>query len=247
MIFNALLLFLVAIIPALIPVYSQKISQDKVKMLLTFAGAYLFSITIIHLLPEIFGHKDESHGVSIVLLAGFFFQYILELFSSGIEHGHVHHHGRHHHGSSRIVTLMLALSLHSFLEGTILSHQGEHFHGHHSSNSLLLGVVLHKIPAAIALVSFLTCDIKSKTKCLILAILFAAASPAGLIVGHVVQIDQLLDERLISYLFAFVCGNFLHISTTIFFETSPEHKWNLKKLLITIFAAFVAIGIEKII
>jgi hypothetical protein len=43
-----------------------------------------------------------------------------------------------------------------------------------------------------------------------------------------------------------VSGNFLHISTTIVFESSPEHHFNARKLTVAILGALVAVGVEYI-
>jgi zinc and cadmium transporter len=45
-------------------------------------------------------------------------------------------------------------------------------------------------------------------------------------------------------LFAIVSGNFLHISTTIYFESSPDHSFHRKKILISLLGAALAILIE---
>jgi hypothetical protein len=48
------------------------------------------------------------------------------------------------------------------------------------------------------------------------------------------------------YLYALVCGNFLHISTTIVFESSPEHRFNARKLAVAFTGALVAVAVEYI-
>jgi hypothetical protein len=45
-------------------------------------------------------------------------------------------------------------------------------------------------------------------------------------------------------LYALVSGNFLHISTTIVFESSPEHHFNARKLTVAILGALVAVAVE---
>lgn len=40
--------------------------------------------------------------------------------------------------------------------------------------------------------------------------------------------SQVLTETGMIYLYALVSGNFLHISTTIVFESSPDHRFNAK-------------------
>jgi len=47
-----------------------------------------------------------------------------------------------------------------------------------------------------------------------------------------------------TFLFAFVAGNFLHISTTIFIESSPEHKWSGQKIVVGLLGAGLAVFAE---
>jgi hypothetical protein len=46
------------------------------------------------------------------------------------------------------------------------------------------------------------------------------------------------------YVYAVVSGNFLHISTTIVFESSPEHRFNAKKMAVAIVGALLAVGVQ---
>ena len=58
---------------------------------------------------------------------------------------------------------------------------------------------------------------------------FATMTPAGALIGLKFTPEQFgLDLHII---LAVVVGMFLHISTTIIFETAENHKFNLLKLL----------------
>ncbi|MFN8886323.1 MAG: ZIP zinc transporter, partial [Cyclobacteriaceae bacterium] len=59
---------------------------------LVFAGSYLFSITIIHIFPELYSQSFDPGMIGICVLIGFFLQQALEFLSSGVEHGHIHVH-----------------------------------------------------------------------------------------------------------------------------------------------------------
>jgi hypothetical protein len=59
-------------------------------------------------------------------------------------------------------------------------------------------------------------------------------------------LDQLLTGGLFAALLGFVAGNFLHVSTTILFETSPEHRLNWPKLAATIAGTALALGVEQL-
>src|ERR1700742_2117343 len=63
-------------------------NHKMLKLVLSFSGAYLFGITVLHLIPDAYHGNDDFVGVFILI--GFLFQIVLEQFSDGIEHGHMH-------------------------------------------------------------------------------------------------------------------------------------------------------------
>lgn len=208
----------------------------NIELPLVFAGSFLFAITIIHIIPELFALSERPQLIGIYVLVGFFIQRILEYFSRGVEHGHTHQHGID--SSVTKISILAALSIHSLLEGSLLTHESP-FHQQHESYSLLLGIILHKMPAAFALMVVLN-KVRSKW---ILLLIFSLASPIGLILGS--TLDLAPGDLII--LFALVCGSFLHISTTIFVETSPEHSFGLNKTVVSVVGAGLAIVVEYLI
>ena len=50
--------------------------KTKLKLLLAFSGSFLLSITVMHLLPEVYENNNQSVGIYIML--GILFQIILE-------------------------------------------------------------------------------------------------------------------------------------------------------------------------
>ncbi|MEQ6167805.1 MULTISPECIES: zinc permease [unclassified Ekhidna] len=208
--------------------------QKNLRLPLIFAGSYLFAITIIHIIPELFSISSNPSTIGLYVLIGFFLQQFLEYFSSGVEHGHVHKHKAV--STSGRASIIIALMVHSLLEGTLLTHDSP-FHEKHESYSLLLGIVLHKMPAAFALMA--TMQGLGK-RAIYLLILFSLASPLGLVLSDLVLLSA--DSLLI--VFAIVCGSFLHISTTIFVEASPDHHFGLNKILISLLGAVLAILVE---
>jgi zinc transporter ZupT len=195
-------------------------NNHTLKLILSFSGAYLFAITILHLIPEVYEHA--SHSVGLFVLGGFLFQILLEQFSEGIEHGHMHKHDHGHHAFP--YGIMISLCLHAFLEGMPLAKGYQ--------NELLFGIALHHIPAAFALGSVLMQNHIRKNNIVMLIILFSLMSPAGYFLsnglsnGSIGNIDQYFDSIM-----GVVIGIFLHISTTILFESSVDHHYNLKKLV----------------
>ena len=217
------------------------------KPMLAFSGAYLFALTITHLLPEALTLlPDQPHQVGYWVLAGFFGQLLLEVLSQGIEHGHVHVHpgglGANERGRLPGL-LLLALIVHSLLEGSILIKNGGSSEVGRNFYAIVLGVALHHIPAAVALATLLRLRLGAFGRVWPWLLLFALASPAGLVFSNYVVLTQLLGSGIYAALLGFVAGNFLHVSTTILFETSPEHRLNWPKLGATLGGLLLALGV----
>lgn len=209
--------------------------NKKLKLLLSFSGAYLFSITVLHLLPDVYSSGDPYVGLFI--LAGFGFQIFLEQYSEGIEHGHIHVHK--HHGAAFPFGIMISLSLHAFLEGMpLVNISGGNDHGH----TLLYGIALHHIPAAFALTSVLYQSNIKKHQVILMLILFAAMTPMGSLTSNYLQSESIgTISNYFNYMMGIVIGIFLHISTTILFESNVDHRFNFFKIIAIIIGASLAV------
>lgn len=213
----------------------KKTNPIYLKLSLAFTGSYLFAISMVHLMPGVFASNNDHIGYFI--LVGFFIQLILEYFSQGIEHGHIHIH--HSHKQAFPLAMMTGLCIHSFLEGMPLAGNFDH---EHSNHSLLAGILLHHLPVAFALVSMLAGSGLKKNWTIINLIIFALMAPAGAAVSTVMSETDLLNISLyFNQIMAVVIGIFLHISTTILFESSSDHRFNLYKLAVIIFGGLLAI------
>jgi len=240
-----LVLFFAAFLTGMIALMTTKWREKDFKLVLVFAGSYLFSITILHILPELFADKGSAYSMGLYILLGFLLQQVLVFMSSGIEHGHIHQHSSHGMGNS-VWTLMAGLVLHAFLEGTLLSKEPSLTGHHHGSETLLIGIILHKIPESFALVAVLLTRL-NRGKTFFLLLVFALASPLGMVSTELLYHQNIIGREFTNILFGLVAGGFLHISTMIFFESSPQHKFQFHKLLIILLAAGLAIMSEYVI
>jgi len=237
---SIILLFLTAFGSGIAVFLIPELNKKKFKAILSFSGAYLFSITVIHILPELFHESINPIKSGIFVLLGFFLQMMLEYFTSGVEHGHIHH---HHETTAIPYMLLVSLGIHSFLEGTLLVHPSS-VHGQEGAGTLMFGLIMHKMPEAFALMSVLVLQMKNKSLAILLLAIFALTSPLGMLMSNALYNWHLITEDVFGILFALVAGNFLHISTTIFFESSPEHKFKAKKLMLSVSGAGMAILAE---
>ena len=194
---------------------------SNLKLLLAFSGAFLLSITVFHFLPEVYRNTDKSVGLYIMI--GILLQIILELFSEGAEHGHVH---LNKSSNTFPWLLFISLSIHSVFEGFPIN-----THEH-----LLYGIIIHKLPVAIILSTFFLASQISRVKIAIFLVLFALMTPLGVVLSQEFGVLQNYYYEIS----AIVIGIFLHISTTILFESSEGHKFNITKLLIIVLAIALA-------
>lgn len=229
--FEISILFVAPLIGAAAALLMKSDDENYFKLVLSFSGAFLFSVMLIHLLPEIFQHEGVKAGAFMLL--GFFIQMFLEQVTHGIEHGHFHHHSE---SNVFLISLLVGLSVHSFFDGipAALPHTGEQQH-----SSLLYGIALHKIPEGFALASIFLFSKYTKNKTLIIVLLFSFIAPLGALLSSFIQ------ENNISYypiLLAVVAGSLLHVSTTILFESeSGSHVFSRKKIIAIIFGAALSL------
>lgn len=201
----------------------MKSSASNLKLLLAFSGGFLLSVTVITFLPEIYHSHDKWVGVFI--LVGIILQLVLEFFSKGAEHGHVHFEQKE---NSFPYLLFISLSIHSFFEGFPT----------HQHPQLLVGVLVHKIPIAIIISSFLLNSNLSRLKVFAFILLFSIMTPLGSLI-HMIFEQDLESFRII--IEAVVVGILLHIASTILFETSKEHRFNFKKFISIILGMGLAV------
>ncbi len=229
-----ILLFLSVIVSGLSVLYIN-ISSKNLKLILSFSGSFLFAICALHLIPEIY--LSGTPNIGVFILIGFFIQILLEFFSEGIEHGHIHIHHHGHKGNKFPYAVMIGLSIHSFLEGMPLANDTTHAH-----SSLLTGIVMHNIPIAMALMTMLLKSQIPKQAAILWLLVFALITPLGSFTSY--ALDANIIGNFSSYfdrIMAVVVGIFLHISTTILFESSENHRFNLIKFVVILLGAGFAV------
>ncbi|MGB0981121.1 MAG: ZIP family metal transporter [Winogradskyella sp.] len=211
---NTYLLPIYAIVIGVIIAFLTKNKKSVyTKLLLSFSGAFLLALTLFDLLPEVYHHLDAKQ-TGLFIMCGILLQIILEFFSKGAEHGHVHVHKK---GTLFPWLLFISLCIHSFLEGFPI----------HQHNDMVYGVLIHKIPIAALITTFLLQSNYTKIQIIAFLILFGVMTPLGTFISN--NVAGVADY--VDVINAIVIGIFLHISTTILFESSEGHKFNLSKLV----------------
>jgi zinc transporter ZupT len=204
-----------------IALFLQPKSNKNLKLLLAFSGSFLLSLTVVHLLPEVY--ESHSNSIGIFIMIGILFQIILEFFSKGAEHGHVHGHDT----MTQIPWLLfISLCLHAFLEGLPVSH-------HHN---LALGIGIHHLPIAVILTTFFIKSQLNKKAIFAFMLTFALMTPLGTFLADALPIVNTFYTEIT----AVVIGILFHISSTIIFESSEGHKFNIAKISMIILGIALA-------
>ena len=218
---NYLLPLLSVLIGYLIALLLKPKAKQNLKLLLAFSGSFLLSLTVMHLLPDVYESDNKSVGVFI--MCGILFQIILEFFSKGAEHGHVHGHDKLTHMPW---LLFISLCIHALLEGFPVAH-------HHD---LAYGIAIHHLPIAIILTTFFLNAQLNKTALFLFMLTFAVMTPLGTYLSDVLPILN----QYYGIITAFVIGILFHISSTIIFESSEGHKFNIAKVSMIILGIVLA-------
>jgi zinc transporter ZupT len=217
---NYLLPLLSVLIGYVIALVLKPKNKINLKLLLAFSGSFLLSLTVMHLLPDVYQVDSDTipnkynYTAGIYIMLGILFQIILEFFSKGAEHGHVHGHPNMSHIPW---SLFISLCIHAFLEGFPI--------GHNHSN-LALGIAIHHLPIAIILTTFFLNSRLNKKAIFVFMMTFAIMTPLGTLAA-----DYFTGlQRYHSQITAVVIGILFHISSTIIFESSEGHKFNIAKV-----------------
>jgi len=218
---NYILPLLSVFIGYLIALIIKPKRKTKLKLLLAFSGSFLLSLTVIHLLPEVY--ESNNPNIGIFIMSGILLQIILEFFSKGAEHGHVHGHEK----MDQIPWLLfISLCLHAFLEGFPINH-------HHD---LAIGIAIHHLPIGIILTSFFINASLNKTAIFFFMMTFAIMTPLGTVVSDFLPALNTYYTEIT----AVVIGILFHISSIIIFESSEGHKFNIAKVSMIVIGIVLA-------
>lgn len=229
-----IILFLITFVGGSLPLWIKGLHSDRMPYLLAFSGSFLLSITFLHLLPETFEELDHKAG--ILLLCGFFVQLLIQRLTHGAEHGHAH---AHHDHKVPLNSILIGLAIHAFMEGLPL---GFNYRMTATSPSLFMAVAVHKLPEAMLVASIVN-EVHGRKAAITILFLFALVTPLSGLLAMKLGMSYLAMTKLVLWLIPIVAGAFIHISTTIFFESgTKQHMLTIKKTGAIILGVCVALA-----
>jgi len=214
------IVFAMATIGGMIPLFVSGASDNKLKLFVSFGAGALLGMSFLHMLPEA-SHLLE-HNFGAWFLVGFLILLILERFVM------VHaceEHGCHYHTVG--VAAFAGLAIHGVIEGFALA--STIFVAELSQLGILvfLGIVAHKIPAGVALTTLLKLSGKSTKQILLFVMGVAITVPLGALIAYTLLTHETMNNTA-GILLAISSGTFVYIGAC---DLLPElHKNDDQKL-----------------
>ena len=178
---------------------------DKILLyLVSFSVGGLFGDVFIHLLPGIYA-KSQSAEISIYILAGIMFSFIMEKFIHW-RHCHAPESKTHHHDFAYMN--LAGDAMHNFIDGLVIA--GAYFISIPAGIATTVAVLFHEIPHEIGNFGVLVYGGFSKGKALLFNFLTALTALLGAVVG--IFIGNSVSTMLI--LVPFAAGNLIYIAGT---------------------------------
>jgi len=214
-IISVFLTSLISLIGALALSVSDKILRRIIFALVSLSAGALFGDAFIHLIPEIFEGASNPASLSIFIILGILFFFILEKFlnwrhSHGVdeeskETEHIHDHTVTVKPLGPIV--LVADGIHNFIDGIIIG--ASYLISVEVGIATTVAVILHEIPQEVGDFGLLIHSGMSKKKALLFNFISSLLAFAGLatalLLGNVL-------ESFISFSLAFAAGGFIYIA-----------------------------------
>lgn len=214
-------------------VLTFSIRAEKLKKILiymvSFSAGALFGGAFIHLLPEVIGEVGFSLNISVYIMLGIGFSFIIEKF---VHWRHCHLPITKTHVHPFAIMNLVGDSVHNFIDGLIIG--ASYLVNIPVGIATTLAVILHEVPQEIGDFGVLLHGGFSKLKALFFNFITALTAVIGAIVALVMSSYV---ENITIFLIPFAAGTFIYIAGS---DLIPEiHKEvEVKKSLLQ-FAAIV--------
>lgn len=193
---------------SLIGVLTFSIKEENLKKILlylvSFSAGGLFGDAFIHLIPEAAEENGFGLHVSLYILFGIVFSFIVEKF---LQWRHCHIPTSEEHPHSFAYMNLFGDAVHNFIDGLIIG--GSYLVGIPLGLATTLAVVFHEIPQEIGDFGVLIYGGFNKSR----AIFFNFSTALTAILGAIVALSLgFLIQGFIPFLVPFAAGNFIYIA-----------------------------------
>lgn len=212
-------------------IFLIRLNHEKLCALISYSAGGLLGAAVFTLIPE---SLNSLNTIEVILgiLSGYLLFWLLTKYYSHVcpACSASHFDERTAKKFSEIArTLLIALSIHSFLDGVAVSTKGtiENI----SNTSVFIAILTHKFPEGLALASMMFSANYSRSRILMYVFAVEMVTVLGAIMGSIV-LKSFVSEILISAVMSHISGGFIFLSSHAILG---EMLMNHKKLVITTF------------
>jgi len=230
-IFIVSLISLIGII--FISIKPKKLEKFLIYMVSFSAGA-LFGDVFVHIFPEIFKTNLGNLKISMIILFGVLFSFVMEKF---IHWQHCHMPITKEHKHPFVLMNLYGDGIHNFIDGLIIA--GSYMVSFPIGIATTLAVILHEIPQEIGDFGILIHGGFKKKQALFINFLISLTAFAGGIIALIIGIKIL---NIQNFLLPFAAGTFIYIAGS---DLIPElHKeTNISRSAIQLLTFILGVGI----
>lgn len=226
---SVFLISLVAFIGVVTLALSQRLVHQGVIILVSFAAGALIGDAFIHLLPEAVETAGFTFNVSLYILSGIAFSFIIEK----IIHWHHYHAHEAEETHPYVYVNLIGDGVHNFIDGIIIA--VSYIVSLPLGIATTIAVFFHEIPQEIGDFAVLIHGGFSSKKALFMNFITALTSVAGALIAFLIYS---FSESILAFLIPFAAGNFIYIASS---DLIPElHK---ETKVLKSFAQLIAFGI----
>lgn len=212
-------------------IFLVKLNHKKLCALISFSAGGLLGAAVFTLIPESL-HSLNTLEIILGILSGYLLFWLLTKYYSHVcpACSASHFDERTAKKFSEIVkALLIALSIHSFLDGVAVSTKGvvENI----SNTSVFVAILTHKLPEGLALASMMFSANYTRNKILMYVFAVEMVTVLGALLGSIV-LKSYVSEVLISVVMSHIAGGFIFLAShAVLGEMLKNHK----KLVISSF------------
>ncbi|HZW38125.1 MAG TPA: ZIP family metal transporter [Ignavibacteriaceae bacterium] len=204
--------------------FTIKLDHKKLCALISFSAGALLGAAIFTLLPE----SSEGIGLFELLLSALsgylLFFFISKYFSHVCPACAASHFDERttKKFSEIVMTLFIALSIHSLLDGVAVSTTGST--SSHPNNSVFAAILTHKFPEGLALAALMLSSNYKPRKILLYVALVESVTIIGAILGFYI-FESSISFTILSAITAHIAGGFIYLALhAVFGEMYRHHK-----------------------
>lgn len=183
---------------------NEKFLKKVLLYLVSFSAGALFGDTFIHLLPEIMEQSKFTLHISLVILLGIVFSFVIEKI---LQWRHCHIPTSKEHAHSFAYMNLLGDSVHNFIDGLIIG--GSYVANIQVGIATTFAVILHEVPQEIGDFGVLLHGGLNRTKAILLNFLTSLFAITGAIIALSVGLSS---QNFTLFILPFAVGNFIYIA-----------------------------------